>query len=121
MGYYIDIRNILRVFPCFFKISGHSALMGKVKRDWQEVEYVIKMVLRRVSALFPMKKDYITSKGRQRDRVRARDLLCFWSANELGISMVDLARRFEVTSAAVSCAVRRGEKMALEKNYRLEE
>jgi len=82
--------------------------------------YDFEKVLRKVSALFQMKKDYIASKGRQRDRVRARDLLCFWSVNELGISMVDLARRFEVTSAAVSCAVQRGEKMALKENYRLE-
>ncbi|MEW6184683.1 MAG: hypothetical protein AB1585_02970 [Thermodesulfobacteriota bacterium] len=81
--------------------------------------YDFEKVLRRVSALSQMKEEYITGKGRQRDRVRARDLLCFWSVNELGISMVDLARRFEVTSAGVSCAVRRGEKMALEEDYHL--
>ena len=82
--------------------------------------YDFEKVLGRVSALFQMKEEYITGKGRQRDRVRAKDLLCYWSVAELGISMVDLARRFDLTSAAVSCAVQRGEKMAREEDYRLE-
>jgi hypothetical protein len=34
--------------------------------------------------------------------------------------MVDLARRFDITPAAVSYAVQRGEKMAKEKGYQLE-
>jgi DNA-binding MarR family transcriptional regulator len=34
--------------------------------------------------------------------------------------MVDLARKLELTPAAVSCAVRRGEKMAKGKDYQLE-
>jgi len=39
---------------------------------------------------------------------------------ELGMPMVDLARRFDLMPAAVSCAVQRGEKMAKEKDYQLE-
>ncbi len=50
----------------------------------------------------------------------ARDLLCYWSVVELGMSMVDLARRFDITSAAVSCAVQRGEKILKERDYQLE-
>jgi putative transposase len=82
--------------------------------------YDFEKVLNRVSAIFQKKEEYITGKGRQRDRVKAKDLLCFWSVTELGISMVDLARRFDVTPAAVSCAVQRGEKIAREGNYFLE-
>jgi len=67
-----------------------------------------------------LEKEYITSKGRQRDRVIARDLLCYWSVIELGMPIVDLARKFDLTAAAVSCAVQRGEKMAKEKDYQLE-
>ncbi|MDY6972886.1 MAG: hypothetical protein SV775_11210 [Thermodesulfobacteriota bacterium] len=39
---------------------------------------------------------------------------------ELGMPMVDLARRFGITPAAVSYAVQRGEKMAKERGYQLE-
>jgi len=34
-------------------------------------------VSERVSSIFDLEKDYITGKGRQRARVRARDLLCY--------------------------------------------
>lgn len=82
--------------------------------------YDFKRVLETVSTLFQLEKEYISGKGRQRNRVSARDLLCYWSVAELGMSMVDLARKFGITPAAVSCAVRRGEEMAKEKDYQLE-
>ena len=49
----------------------------------------------------------------------AGDLLCYWRVVELGMSMVDLARRFDITSGAASCAVQRGEKMLKERDYQL--
>jgi len=49
-----------------------------------------------------VEKEFITGRGKQRTRVKARDVLCFWSAVELGMSMVDVARRFDMTPAAVS-------------------
>ena len=58
--------------------------------------------------------------GRLKDRVRARDLLCYWTVVELGMPVVDLARKFDITPAAVSYAVQRGEKMAQERGYQLE-
>ena len=64
--------------------------------------------------------DYITGRGRQRDRVRARDLLCYWCTIERGIPMADLSRKFDVTLAAVSYAVKRGEKIAKENGFQLE-
>ena len=66
------------------------------------------------------KKDYITGRGRQKDRIRARDLLCYWTVVELGMPMVDLARKFDMTPAAVSYAVQREENMAKERGFQLE-
>ncbi len=77
-------------------------------------------VVERVSVLFQLDKDYITARWRQRDRVRARDLLCYWAVVELGMPMVDLARKFAITPAAVSYAVQRREKMAKERGCQLE-
>ena len=76
--------------------------------------------LERVSLLFELEGEYITGKGRQQDRVRARDLLCYWCCIKLGISMAELAKRLNLTLAAVSCAVKRGEKIAKEGNFILE-
>ncbi len=47
-------------------------------------------VVERGSVLFQLDKDCITVRGSQRDRVRARDLLCYWVVVELGMPMVDL-------------------------------
>ncbi|MBW2005543.1 MAG: transposase, partial [Deltaproteobacteria bacterium] len=82
--------------------------------------YDFEKVVERISILFQVEKDYITGRGRQQNRVQARDLLCYWSVVELGMSMVDLARKFDMTPAAVSYAVQRGEKMAKEQGYQLE-
>jgi len=50
----------------------------------------------------------------------ARDLFCYWAAVEVGMSMVNVARKVDLTSPAVSCAVQRGEKMAKGGDYQLE-
>ena len=67
-----------------------------------------------------MDKAYITGRGRQKDRVQARDLVCYWAVNGLGIPMVDLARKFDMTPAAVCYAVHRGEQIAKAQDYQLE-
>ena len=66
-----------------------------------------------------MEKDYITGRGRQKKRVRARDLLCYWTVFELGIPIVDLARKFDIAPTAVSYTVQQEEKMAKEQGFQL--
>jgi hypothetical protein len=44
----------------------------------------------------------------------------YWTVVELGILIVDLAGKFDITPAAVSYAVQRGEKMVKEQGYQLE-
>ena len=39
--------------------------------------YDFEKVAERISVLFQVEKDYITGGGRQKDRVRARDLICY--------------------------------------------
>jgi len=72
-----------------------------------------------VSSLFDLEKEYIIARGRQRDRVMARDLLCYWCAIELGISMADLSERLSMTLAAVSYAAKRGEIIAKRRGFDL--
>lgn len=74
---------------------------------------------KKVSLLFDLEKDYITARGRERDRVRARDLLCYWCAIELRIPIAELSKRLEMTLAAVSYAVKRGEKISKETGFHL--
>ena len=82
--------------------------------------YDFEKVIERVSEILQLEKDYITGKGRQRDRVTARDLLCFWAAAELRMSIVDISMILDLTPAAISFAVQRGEKIVKEAGYQLE-
>jgi putative transposase len=82
--------------------------------------YDYERILATVALLFDLEKDYITRKGRQKERVAARDLLCYWSVKELGIPLANLAKRLGMTISAVSYAVQRGEKLVKEKGFQLE-
>ncbi|MBW1999395.1 MAG: hypothetical protein JRJ29_15720 [Deltaproteobacteria bacterium] len=82
--------------------------------------YDFEGVVKRVSRIFQLEEECITARGRQKERVKARDLLCYWAVVDLGMSMVDLARRFDITPGAISYAVRRGEKIAKERGYQLD-
>ncbi len=54
--------------------------------------------------------------GKERQRVRARSILCYWAVRELGMSLTELARATELSVPAILMAVRRGEKFAIEMN-----
>jgi hypothetical protein len=113
------------------RILGESSFVSDVLSESEEqfsrkyrlkgLGYDFEKVVERISVLFQLEKEYITGRGRQKARVQARDLLCYWTVVELGMPMVDLARKLDMTPAAVSVAVQRGEKMAKERNYRLED
>lgn len=64
---------------------------------------------------------YILSKGKQKRRVEARSLVCYWAAREIGLSLTELAKTIGISPSAVSYAIERGEKIASEKNYKIME
>ena len=82
--------------------------------------YDFEKIADRVCELFGIEQDDLFGKGRQRDRVRARDLVSYWAINELGMSMVDVARRFDLTPSAVGYSMKRGEKFSKTGGYQLE-
>lgn len=77
--------------------------------------------LEQLSVLLPETKTsrYILSKSRQREKVDARSLFCYWVVRELGMSLTELARYFGMSPSAVSYAVERGEIIATDNNYQL--
>jgi hypothetical protein len=77
-------------------------------------------VARKVASLYKISPGEIYRKGRQQVRMEARSLFCYWCARELGLTLTDLAATLGLTPAGVGYAVRRGEKIALDRGYRLE-
>jgi REP element-mobilizing transposase RayT len=88
------------------------ALAGQ---GWDQEKVALK-----VASLYRIAPEEIYRKGRQQVRMEARSLFCYWCARELGLPLTDLAAALGLTPAGVSYAVRRGEKIALDRGYRLE-
>ena len=75
----------------------------------------------RVAVICAIDMEDMFSKGKQKNKVKARSLLCYWASRELGISHTELARRLGLSVPGVGYAVERGEFIARENNYQLRE
>jgi len=73
----------------------------------------------RVDVIYGIDRRYVLSRGRQRQRVEARSLLCYWAVRELGMTLTELARFFGMSPSAVGYSVQRGEIIATENKYEL--
>jgi putative transposase len=79
----------------------------------------IDRVASRVAEVLDIDSEKVWRKGKHPKTVRARSLLCFWAAREVGITMRELAVKLGLTPPAVSISVRRGEELVREFGYRL--
>ena len=73
----------------------------------------------RVAQLMDVSIAQVFAAGKNRQRVRARSLLCYFAVRQCGMTMVSLSNRLGISQMAVSQSVQRGEKIALENNFRL--
>ena len=74
-----------------------------------------------VARITEVSSQEILKPGKDRQRVRARSLLCYWAVRELGITMTEMSRSLGLSVPAISMAVQRGEKFAHEINFSLPE
>jgi putative transposase len=83
--------------------------------------YDLDRIAERVSEVLGIKRDEVFSKGRQGRKVKARSLLCYWAARELGMSHTALAEALEMSIAGVGFSVDRGELIAKKGNFSLDQ
>jgi len=76
-------------------------------------------VVARVAEICHLDPRDVVAEGRQRRKVTARSLLCFWAVRELGLPLTTLARQLGLSPPGVSYAVQRGEAMARDKHMEL--
>jgi putative transposase len=79
----------------------------------------LQCIAERVAKLCDMPVESLWLEGRYRSLVYARSLLCFWAVRELGVGMASLARRLNISTAAVSKSVKRGAEIAKKEGYEL--
>ena len=77
----------------------------------------LETVAARVSELTDIDKSQIFLPGKERNRVRARSLFCYWAVRELGISMSELSKKLKLSMAGISQSVGRGEMIAEEEGF----
>jgi REP element-mobilizing transposase RayT len=77
-------------------------------------------IAQRVSHLLDMPIEQVWSKGKYRQVVAARSLLCYWAVRKLGMSITSLASRFDVSATTISLSVVRGEVMARDCGFELD-
>ena len=80
---------------------------------------VIFKIASEVSNLMQLNPSEIWAPGKERKRVEARSLLCYWAVRDLGTSMAELSRRLKLSLSGVSLSVKRGERIAQENDYNL--
>ena len=76
-------------------------------------------IAERVSKIFKIPPEELWLPGKQRIRVNARSLLCYWACRQLGISMAEMSRKMNISVMAISYNVQRGEKLDKEFGYSL--
>ena len=80
-----------------------------------DLDYVVD----RVARIFEMKSEHLWMPDKSRQQVTSRSLLYFWAVRELGESMASLAKRLNISTAAVSKSVARGAEIADREGHEL--
>ncbi|MBC8178945.1 MAG: transposase [Deltaproteobacteria bacterium] len=87
--------------------------------ELKQLGYNLQGVEKRVCKMFDLSVGDIYSKSREKAKTQARSLFCYWSVRELGYSMLEIARRLGISQPGVVYAVRRGERIAKERDVKL--
>ena len=72
-----------------------------------------------MSELMMIDPSDIWAPGKEPARVTARSLLCYLAVRELGISLYELSRRFNLSPSGVSLSVKRSETAAKSERFNL--
>ncbi len=79
----------------------------------------IEEIVKRAAVLTGVEEALIWLPGKERNRVNARSLVCYWGVRHLGISMAELSRKSGLSLSGVTQSVARGEKLSNARKYKL--
>ncbi len=82
--------------------------------------YTLNRLIERVAEVLSLDPREVTAPGKDRRKVEARSLLCYWATVELGISQTELAQKIPLNQPAISNAVKRGASLVREREYSVE-
>ncbi len=92
-----------------------SLQQNETLRDRLPLSMTLAELIRRVAAAFNLTAEAVCRQGKARPTAEARGIVAYFAVRELGLKGIDVGRAIHLTSAGVSIAVQRGERLALEK------
>jgi len=111
------------------RILGDGEFVGRIlakSKESFERQYILKAqgvdvdyIVERVAGILNMPVAEIRQPGRYKKLVMARSLICYWAVRELGESMADMARQFNISAVAAGKAVKRGAMIAKKEGFKL--
>jgi chromosomal replication initiation ATPase DnaA len=102
-------------------LTSDKALQPKCPRSRVPPIHDLKKVEDRVCELCTIGTEYIYSKSREKVKARARGLFRYRAVRELGMSNTEVGKKLGISQPAVGYALRRGEALAKEHDFHLEE
>jgi putative transposase len=81
--------------------------------------YDLDAIASRVCHIIRLDASCLWAPGKERKRVEARSVLCYWAVRDLGMSMADLSRRLKLSISGVSLSVKRGKRIVQDRDYSL--
>jgi putative transposase len=74
--------------------------------------YDFKWLVERVASQLGLGPQEVLALGKYRQNVKARSLLCYWAARELGMTTIELSKKLKLSQPTISQSVKRGQKLA---------
>ncbi|MGD0486386.1 MAG: hypothetical protein ABSB94_04275 [Syntrophorhabdales bacterium] len=127
-GSWTEVRNEGQRIKGDERILGESAFVQRILSHAEEglrrpraPKMSLKTLAQRVGALCEIEPDSLCHKSRKAHLVEARSLFCFWAVRNLGYAATTVASFIGTTQPGIGYAADRGEAIACEKGYRLDE
>ena len=81
--------------------------------------YDIEWLVKRVAKLLDIEPEDVLRRGKYKQSVKARGLLCYWGTRELGMTTVELAKKLNLAQPTISQAEMRGRQIAADEGFKL--
>jgi chromosomal replication initiation ATPase DnaA len=79
------------------------------------IDHLIKLAAQH----FSLQPEAVYGRGKNRDTVKARRIVCFWGVHRLGMTMTAVAKKLGVSVPTVSLSARKGERIARKEDISL--
>jgi len=97
--------------------EAQESLERKYKLEAQGYDF--DWLVKHVAMLLDIEPKDVLARGKYKQTVKARGLLCYWGTRELGMTTVELAKKLNLAQPTISQSAMRGRKIAEEEGLKL--